>query len=334
MHDALYYTKLEKNRVQCNLCPTECIINNDSHGICNSRINKHGILKAATYMQAAAIAVDPIEKKPLYHFHPASQILSLGQHGCNLSCKFCQNHNLSQHYAQEDEISVEHIINFMKAKNSIGIAYTYSEPLIWFESIMNIGPKVRDEAYKNVMVTNGFINPEPLNDLLEFMDAFNVDIKSIDDSFYRKLCGAKLEPVLKTCEAVKKTAHLEITNLIITDQNDTDEDIDKLARYIRTNLGKDTPLHLSRYFPNYKFTAPATKTETIYRAREIASQYLDYVYTGNIIDPEGSKTKCPKCSEILITRNSYNTTILNSLVNRNKKTSCNNCGSEIPIFLE
>ncbi len=332
-HEAQFYTKLEGYKVQCNLCPTECSIPKGKHGVCHSRINIDGTLQAASFMQAAAIAMDPIEKKPLYHFYPTRKILSIGQQGCNLSCKFCQNHELSQHFSAHEEISIDQIIGYMKAKDSIGIAYTYSEPLIWFESIEEIGPKVKEANGKNVMVSNGYINPAPLKSILNYMDAFNIDIKSMSEYFYKKLCGAHLAPILTSCETIKKSAHLEITNLIITGENDSDNDIEKLAKYIAKNLGKDTPLHLSRYYPNYKFTAPTTDVNTVLHAKDLASQYLDYVYTGNIIDVEGSQTLCPSCDSLLITRMGYSTEISSGLIFRHGKSLCGNCGYEIAVIM-
>lgn len=332
-HEAQFYTKLNEESVKCHLCPAECIIQKGKHGLCLSRINNNGILQAATYMQAAAIAMDPIEKKPLYHFYPSQSILSLGQQGCNLGCKFCQNHELSQHYSPHEEITAEQIINFMLAKDSMGVAYTYSEPLIWYESIEEIGPKVKEAGGKNVMVTNGYMSQAPLNKLLNYMDAFNVDIKSMNEDFYKKLCLAHLEPVLKSCETIKKKAHLEITNLLITGENDSDDDIEMLSKYIADNLGKDTPLHLSRYYPNYKFSAPATDVNTILHAKELASQFLDYVYTGNIVDTEGSQTLCPSCHSLLISRLGYTTEITSGIVKKEGKSLCGNCGNEIAIVM-
>ncbi|HEX7510590.1 MAG TPA: radical SAM protein, partial [Chitinivibrionales bacterium] len=218
---------------------------------------------------------------------------------------------------------------------TVGVAYTYSEPYIWFETIMDIAPLVKNAGLKNVMVTNGFMEPAPLAKLLSVIDAMNIDIKSIRPDFYKKLCKAPLEPVLRTCETVKKKCHLEITNLIIPQENDTAEEIKDLACYIARNLGKDTPLHLSRYFPRYRMNTGPTGEDALLQAWKIAREELDFVYIGNAGAHDTSNTLCPSCSRVLIDRKEYSikTAATLSPAPGGRGATCLACGCTVPIIL-
>ncbi len=305
MFEARYYEKLENKKCRCLLCPKECVINNKKVGFCRGRINDNGILYSKIYQQCSSIAMDPIEKKPLYHFYPSQMILSLGTVGCNFGCKFCQNWQISQSTVSTQEVSPSDLIKYVHAHHSIGIAYTYNEPLIWYEYVLETAKLIKEENLKNVLVTNGFINEVPLLELLPFIDALNIDIKSFKNEFYEGFCNGKLAPVLKTAKHARAYAHVEITNLLIPGLNDSDEEISHLVDWIASELGDETPLHFSRYFPHYKMTIESTPTQTLNRAREIGMSRLKYVYMGNLLTKEGENTFCPNCKATIILREGY-----------------------------
>jgi len=333
MKEASYYSKLPDNRVQCALCPHRCKIREKQHGFCISRENIGGRLIAANYCRPVSGALDPIEKKPLFHFYPGSLIFSTGPNGCTFKCSFCQNHEISQIEQPARETTAERLAQMAAENRSIGIAYTYSEPVIWYETIMDVGARINKRGLKNVMVTNGFIEPAPLNDLLSIVDAMNIDIKSMNPSFYRRICKGSLEPVLKTCEKVKKAGcHLEITHLLIPGENDRPEETTALADFMATHLGSDTPLHISRYFPRYRMDRSPTPAPLLERAYEIARKQLDYVYVGNIAAGNKENTYCPGCGELLISRSGYSVSITSSLLKTpDGKPQCNKCKKLIYI---
>lgn len=334
MKPARYTTNLNDKKVLCTLCPHQCVIADSKAGICMTRKNLDGMLFSENYCRPVSLAIDPIEKKPLYHFYPGSRIFSTGPNGCNLKCSFCQNHEISQSIINTSTVSEDDFVERIIQSGTKGIAYTYSEPYIWFETIMAIGPRIKQAGLVNVMVTNGYMEPEPLRKLLTVVDAMNIDIKSIKNDFYKRLCRAELGPVLRTCETVKKQCHLEITNLLITGANDTEKEMRTLVDYIATYLGKDTPLHISRYFPRHKFSAPATEIDVLINAGEIAKSKLDYVYIGNIISDAHSHTFCPNCKTLLISRSGYTIHITDALIhNPGEKGLCKTCGSTVPIVL-
>jgi pyruvate formate lyase activating enzyme len=283
MREALYYEKLDKFALACHLCPRECRILDGKRGSCGVRINKGGILYSEVYGKATGIHLDPIEKKPLRHYHPGENILSIGTKGCNFHCDFCQNFHISQEpSAPTVDITSETIVNKSKEARSFGVAYTYNEPFIWYEFVLDTAKLARKNGLKNVLVTNGYVNREPLEEMLPFIDAMNIDVKSFDEDFYIKICKGRLKPVLETVKIASKKCHVELTNLIIPTLNDSDESIRNMVRWIFDNLGKRTPLHLSRYFPCYRMDFPLTPIETLKRAEKIAKEKLRYVYLGNI----------------------------------------------------
>jgi len=259
---AKYWVKKEEGVVQCLLCPHQCTIKPGKEGICKNKKNIEGELYAHRYGEVSAIALDPIEKKPLYHFYPGSQILSIGTVGCNFQCKFCQNYHLVEATVPTEEVEIEELISSAKRHRSVGIAYTYNEPFISFEFVLDCAVRAREAGLKNVLVTNGYYNPEPFEELLPYIDAMNIDLKSLQDDFYRRLCGGRLEPVLKTIERAHQDCLVELTNLLVTDENDSDEDIQKLVDWI-ASLDPEIPLHFSRYHPMYKFTNPPTPIERV-----------------------------------------------------------------------
>ena len=281
--EALFYERLEDKKIKCVLCPQSCQISEGKTGFCGVRKNIDGRLYSLSYAQISSIALDPIEKKPLYHYHPRESILSIGTKGCNLRCGFCQNWSISQDTDRPTQrVTCEEIIKKAGDCHSFGIAYTYNEPLIWYEFVLDTAKLAKKQGLENVLVTNGFINMEPLKNILPFIDAMNIDLKSIEDDFYHKSCKGSLAPVLKTIREAKKSCHIELTNLIIPTLNDSQENLQRLVDWVYDNLGKDVPLHFSRYFPCYKFDIPPTPLATLKKAQEIAERKLKYVYLGNV----------------------------------------------------
>ncbi|WP_045175959.1 AmmeMemoRadiSam system radical SAM enzyme [Anaerocellum danielii] len=282
MVEARYYEKLEGKKVRCKLCPHGCILSQGSTGFCRARKNVDGKLYSLNYGYISSIAFDPIEKKPLYHFYPGSSILSIGTFGCSFRCLHCQNFEISQLTPNVFEVEIEKLIALAKKDpKCIGIAFTYNEPTIWFEYVMDVAKAFKQEGLKTVLVTNGYLNEEPLQELLEVIDSANIDVKAFNDEFYKKVCSGDLETVKRFVEVCAKKIHIEITTLIIPTLNDRDEEIENLAKWI-ASIDDRIPLHLTRYFPRYKMTLPPTPKETLMRLREVAKKYLVNVYLGNI----------------------------------------------------
>jgi len=325
MKEALYW-KQANGKILCLLCPQSCIIQEGCLGFCRVRKNIEQKLYSANYGLIASIGMDPIEKKPLYHFYPGTQILSCGSVGCNLRCAFCQNWSISQEVSiPVKKISPEQLIEIAKRSDSIGIAYTYNEPLVGFEFVLETAKLAKKQGLKNVLVTNGYINEDPLKEILGFIDAANIDIKAFDEEFYKKNCSGTLQPVLKTIKTMHRHCHIELTNLIIPTLNDSEEKINELVDWV-AKLDRNIPLHFSSYFPSYKMELPDTNPEILKSARKIALKKLEYVYTGNITDPEGSTTFCPSCKKAVISRNGY-------IVKENnlKDGKCGFCGGKIDV---
>jgi len=329
MKEAMFYKLIDKDKgiIKCLLCPKECLIKKGQLGFCRSRKNIDNKLYSLIYSKVSSYGFDPIEKKPLYHFCPGTSILSLGTVGCNFSCSFCQNWTISQGTIENvsvEELSPEEAVQLALDNNSPGIAYTYSEPLIWYEYVLDTAKLAKKNNLKNILVTNGFINQEPLLKLLPFIDALNIDLKSFRNSFYQKYCQGSLAPVLRTIEIAKSYSHIEITNLIIPGLNDQEEEIKGLVNWVASQ-GENIPLHFSRYFPCYKMNIEATPISTLYKARDIAQKKLKYVYIGNIWDDEANTTYCGNCKRVLIKRTGYN--IINLGLDKDGK--CKFCGEKV-----
>ena len=278
--EAMYYEKMNNGRVKCFLCPHRCTIKDGYSGICGVRKNKNGILNTINYGKISSYAYDPIEKKPLRNFYPNTRIFSIGSFGCNLKCRFCQNWQISQQLPPTIEIPDKDILA-LAGENSIGIAYTYNEPTIWYEYVFHIAKKIREIGLKNVLVTNGYIEQEPLKELLPFIDALNIDLKSYDDEYYRELCGGNIGPILETIKMSAEKSHVEITTLIVEGENDSPEKIGSMAYWI-SQIDKNIPLHITRYFPAYKMNNPPTSLDILTELKEHADKYLKYVYLGNV----------------------------------------------------
>jgi pyruvate formate lyase activating enzyme len=327
--EALFWEKKEDGRIQCLLCPVACVIAEGKVGVCMGRRNEDGILYAINYGQVVSIAIDPVEKKPLYHFHPDTQILSTGPNGCNMSCQQCQNWSISQEQSPTQFVSPEDLVEVTIRENSKGIAYTYTEPLIWYEYVLDTAKVAKAKGLYNVLVTNGYINEEPLRELLPYVDAMNIDLKSMEDDFYKKICKGKLAPVLRTIElSHQNKIHIEITNLIIPTLNDSDEQIQKLVDFL-ANLSDRIPLHFSRYFPMYKMKIPSTPLETLQKAFLLAKRKLKYVFVGNAYLPNTSNTYCVNCSNLLIRRDGYHTSVIGI-----DDAKCKNCGTDVDVVMK
>lgn len=329
MKEALFYRLADKDKgiIKCLLCPKGCLIKEGQVGFCRSRKNINNKLYSLIYSKVSSCGFDPIEKKPLYHFCPGTPVLSLGTVGCSFSCSFCQNWTISQGSIENvsvEELFPERAVQLALDNNSPGIAYTYSEPLIWYEYVLDTAIIAKKNNLKNILVTNGFINREPLLKLLPFIDAMNIDLKSFRNSFYQKYSKGTLSPVLNTIKLSEEYCHIEITNLIITGLNDSEEEIKEMVNWI-SSLSEDIPLHFSRYFPCYKMDIEATPVSTLYKARDIAQKKLKYVYVGNIWDEEANTTYCGNCKELLIRRTGYN--IVN--VGLDKDGKCKFCGEQV-----
>ena len=283
MKPAMYYEK-QDDKVKCLLCPHSCLIGQDKFGRCSVRTNQDGQLKSINYGEITAINLDPIEKKPLYHFYPGKNILSVGTFGCNFSCDFCQNYSIAQYKSRSQFLSVEALIDqCLKADNNIGIAFTYNEPSIWYEYIYDTAKALKENhpEFKIVLVTNGFIEEEPLRNLLPYVDAMNIDLKSFKQAYYSEVCGGSLAPVLRTIEIASQHCHVEVTTLLVTGLNDSKEEVEQIASFLGS-IDQDIPLHLSRYFPMYKMKEPPTDIDVMVSSQAIAKKYLNHVYLGNV----------------------------------------------------
>lgn len=312
MQEALYYTKLENHKVKCLLCPHACIIEEGHFGNCNARRNRNGTLVTEVYGRISAINTDPIEKKPLYHFFPGKQILSLGTTGCNLHCVFCQNHELSQCDAKKPllkkNIDAEELTSLaLRTKNNIGLAFTYNEPITNYEYIMDTFRLAKMQNLSTVLISNGYCNLDPLALLTQYTDAFNIDLKGFSNNFYRKQTKSTLEPVLKSIQQIAKDGkHLEITNLVIPTLNDDEGEFEEMCKWIKNETGENTPLHISKFFPRYELDQYPTPPETLFHLFDIAKSHLNHVYLGNIATEIHSNTMCPNCSNTLIERTYFN----------------------------
>ncbi|HUV40101.1 MAG TPA: AmmeMemoRadiSam system radical SAM enzyme [Planctomycetota bacterium] len=324
----MFYDKRDDGKVDCHLCPHECRgIVEGKTGVCRVRRNVGGTLMSLVYGEVTSVNLDPIEKKPLYHFHPGSDILSIGTWGCNFHCAFCQNWQISQQETATESVTVDEIAALAGRDGSIGAAYTYNEPTIWYEFVLACAEALKERGLVNVLVTNGFINPGPAERWLAVIDALNIDIKSMDDAFYREQTGGRLQPVLDAAVQAKKHAHVEITNLVIPTLNDTDEDFRRLAKWMAEHLGRQTPLHLSAYFPRYRLKVGPTGAQTLERAREICAAELDYVYLGNVAGAEGHDTLCRSCGATLVSRTGYRVRRVHL-----KGPGCSRCGARSDLI--
>ena len=328
----MFYEKLDDKLVNCNLCSHRCRkIADSKRGICGVRENRDGKLYSLVYGKAVARSVDPIEKKPLFNFLPGSRAYSIATVGCNFRCDNCQNYDISQLPSVRsaivgEDVPPEEVVLAAKLSNCKSIAYTYTEPTIFFEYALDIAKIARNEGIKNVFVTNGYITPEALKEIGPYLDAANIDLKSFSDEFYRKNCGARLEPVLDSIKLYKSLGiWIELTTLIIPTLNDSEDELRKIAEFIK-EVGAEIPWHITQFHPTYKLIdKPVTPVTTLRRARQIGLEAgLRYVYEGNVPGENGENTYCPKCQKMLIRRLGYQI-----IDNKIKNSTCPYCGAKI-----
>ncbi len=333
MHEAMAWEELEGNKVHCYLCGHNCTIKEGKRGICGVRENRDGTLYSVIYGKAASLAVDPIEKKPLYHFYPGTQVLSYGTMGCNFSCRFCQNASLSNGDPESpylEEYTVDQMVD--RASRYSGIAWTYNEPTIAYEFSYDVSKALKERKGENensysVYVTNGFIEDEPLEELAPYIDAMNIDIKAFTEEFYKDIVGGRLQKVLDTAKkAVELSLHVEVTYLIIPGHNDSADEIRQFCRWVKKNLGEDNVVHFSRFHPDHKMMdTPRTSKQKMKEARKIAKEVgLNFVYLGNI--RADNDTECPECGTTILSRSFFTSGQLN--LDHGK---CPKCGRDIPI---
>ncbi len=341
MKEAILYKKLKNKNVRCNVCQRRCVIATGKAGFCQTRVNKNGTLYTSVYAIASAIHNDPIEKKPVFHYKPGSLALSLGTYGCNFRCQFCQNWEISWvdgvHEAMHGtKIMPREAIELAKRHHSSGIAITYNEPTVWLEYSLDVFKLAKKAGLYTCWVTNGYATKEAIDIIAPYLDIYRVDLKSFDDNFYQKLINVpKATPIFKTTEYLHNQypqIHIECITNIIPTWNDSDENIKKIAKWIKTNLSATTPLHVTRFFPCARLTnVPPTPPETLLRARKNAmKEGLKFVYTGNLAVDKEDNTYCPKCSVLCIERKGYLTKILSV----NKKGHCTKCGEDLNIIME
>jgi pyruvate formate lyase activating enzyme len=317
--------------VQCNLCPHRCLVADGERGLCRVRENRGGRLYSMVYGNPCAVHVDPIEKKPFYHFLPTAAAFSLATAGCNLRCMYCQNWSISQvapEQTQNIDLPPEDVVRYAQRYNAPVIAYTYSEPTAFYEYMLATAQLAREEGMRNVVISAGFINPDPLRELCQVVDAIKIDLKGYDEDFYREVCGAELGPVLEAIRTIYGAGiHLEIVNLVVPTLNDSLEQLRALARWVARDLSPDVPLHFSRFYPQYKLTnLPPTPVETLERAREVAlEEGMRFVYMGNVPDHPGNHTTCPVCGQTLIVRQGFSVTEYHL-----RGGTCAYCGEPIP----
>jgi pyruvate formate lyase activating enzyme len=336
MKEAMLYDKLEDNEVRCVLCAHRCLIKPGRLGICGVRENRGGTLYSLVYAQAISANVDPIEKKPLYHFLPGTSAFSIATVGCNFRCAFCQNADISQaskgggwgRWGQE--LPPEQVVNLAQKYRCASIAYTYTEPTVFFEYAYDTAQIATERGIKNVFVTNGYMTEEALHKIEPYLDAANVDLKGFTDEFYRRTCGAQLQPVLDSIRLMHQMGILvEVTTLIVPGHNDGDEELRQIARFL-ADISLDLPWHISRFVPHYKMTnVPPTPVETLHRAAEIGYETgLRYVYAGNVPGDRYENTYCPNCGEIAIQRFGYHTQL------KLDGDRCKNCGYQLALVTE
>ncbi len=317
LREAMFYQKLDVQTVQCQLCPRECVIGNGGRGFCRNRENQKGRLYSIVYGKPCAVDIGPIEKAPLYHFLPGHFRLCLTCASCNLRCKYCQNWHLSQKSLEElrsYSYTPSQIVQLAKKENLFSISFTYTEPTVYYEYLYDIALMAKPNGIKTSIVSNGYINKTPLLKLLTLLDAVKIDLKGFSEKFYEEVCSARLKPVLETLITIKKShTWLEIVNLVVPTLNDDPKMIEEMCRWIKENLGGDTPIHFTRFFPNYKLThLSPTPIATLESAYEIAKRNgLRYVYIGNVPGHLRNSTFCPSCSKKIIYRTHFDVLEMN-----------------------
>lgn len=332
-----YWHKLEDGRIQCDVCPRFCKLRAGQRGLCFVRASDGEQVVLTTYGRSSGFCIDPIEKKPLNHFYPGTPILSFGTAGCNLTCKFCQNHDISKsrEFDKLQSLATPAMIAEAAVKSGCkSVAYTYNDPVIFLEYAIDTAKECRKRGIKNVAVTAGYITPDARKEFYQHMDAANVDLKAFTPEFYKELCSADLEAVKETLVYIKHETDcwLEITDLVIPGHNDAMEEIDAMSKWIVDALGPDVPVHFTAFHPDWKMLdVPHTPPETLVRAREIAmNNGVRYAYTGNVHDKAHQSTYCHNCGAVLIGRDWYELSEFTVTTKGNYPGNCQACGSDVP----
>lgn len=335
-HEGFSYRKLSGDRVQCGICPNSCLLSPGDRSVCRSKINHQGTLYSLAYGNACSVHLDPVEKKPLFHFKPGTTAFSIAATGCNFRCLNCQNWEISQvkpHEVRHYDLFPDKVVREARRAKAASVAYTYSEATTYFEYMIDTARLARAQGLDNLWISNGYINPEPLLALCEYLSGANVNLKSFSDAIYRKLNGGRLQPVLNTFKTMHgQGVHFEMTNLVVPGYVDDADMVKRMCGWILENLGPDHPLHFLRFFPKYKLDRlPPTPVSTLLRFRELAmAEGIRYVYVGNLPDHEASNTYCHQCGKLLIERQGYNLPVYNLKGNR-----CRFCQTVIPgVWLE
>ena len=328
--EALFYKKLTGHRVKCALCHHHCLIAPDKNGICQVRKNKKGRLISLIFNHPIATQVDPIEKKPLFHFFPGAKSFSIATAGCNFHCDFCQNYDLSQNLYLGEKITPPEIVSQAKENQCLALAYTYTEPTIFFEYALEIAQLAHQQKIKNIFISNGYLATEPLKKIAPYLDAANIDLKSLENNFYKKYCGATLKPVLKNLKLMKKLGiFIEITTLLIPGKNDQEKNIANIARFIAQELGPEIPWHLSGFYPAFRLTeVRPTSISQLEKAYQIGKKIgLKYIYLGNQPGNNREDTICPKCHKVMIKRDRF------SIIQRfDNNGQCSQCQASLNII--
>ena len=332
--EASFWTKLEDNKVKCNLCSHNCIIKEKKTGICGVRVNEEGKLYSSIYGSCSSLAADPIEKKPLYHFYPGTKALSMGTIGCNFKCDHCQNYSISRankqyHYLRE--IDPDQVVEYAKQYSCQGVSYTYNEPTIWHEFCYDSAKLVKKSGLYTCYVSNGYIGEDALKEISSYLDAINIDVKSFNEDFYKNICKARLKPVLKTCELAKELGiHIELTYLVIPGYNDSIDEARSFCKWIIDSLDNQTPVHFSRFHPDYNMTdVPRTPMETLLKIYNVAKEVgVLFPYLGNVSPGEYENTKCSKCGNVCIERVGYSINLEGIIDGK-----CKKCGSALSIII-
>ena len=329
--EAIYYKKLADRQVMCGVCPHQCILAPGDRSLCRSRVNIDGVLHSLVYGNPCAVHVDPVEKKPLYHFLPSTAAFSIATTGCNLRCLNCQNWEISQakpHEVHHTELFPNDVVTAARKAGAASIAYTYSEPVTYYEYTLDTAEAARAAGIRNILVSAGYIRTEPLTRLCRVLDGANINLKSFDDGIYRKLNGGRLQPVLDTFVCLHKAGvHFEMTNLVVPGYVDDPDMVREMCRWIVAHLGPDHPLHFTRFYPRYRLNRlPATPVETLASFRDIAmNEGIRYVYVGNVPGHPGNHTYCHHCGRRIIHRNGYLVSDIQI-----KDGSCAHCSTHIP----
>ncbi len=330
--EGVLFDRLPDNRARCRVCSHRCIVGEGKFGICGTRKNINGKIHTTIYNTVSSEAVDPIEKKPLYHFLPGTHSYSLGSIGCNFRCEHCQNWNISQVSPEEAytrNITPEEAVKRARDSGCKSISWTYNEPAIWHEYTYDSAVLAKKAGLKTIYVTNGYITEEALRRIAPYLDAYRVDIKSFSEDFYKKICGARLAPVLESTRLARELGmHIETVTLIIPTKNDSIDEIIRIVRWVHDNLGPDTPMHFTRFHPMYRMEDTySTPVETLERAYDIAkNEGMRFVYTGNVPGHKYENTYCPKCNNLLIERKGFGVGEI-----RMRDGKCQECGERIPV---